>query len=114
MFRLNDKVDFIITDSPLLNSIIYDKSESKYFEKLIVEQHHQFKNLTFFINRPKDTYQEEGRLQTRKDAEVIDNNIKKMLHRNEIAYVELNCDEAVYYITKMIKEHEKYGLKLFN
>lgn len=114
MFRLNDKVDFIITDSPFLNSIIYDKSESEYFEKLIVEQYHQFKNLTFFIKRPKDTYQEEGRLQTRKEAEDIDNDIKKMLHRNEIAYVELNCDEAVYYITKMIKEHEKYGLKLFD
>ena len=33
-----------------------------------------------------------------------------MMHRNNIHYVELSCDEAVYYITKMMKENEKYGL----
>lgn len=113
MFRTIDKVDVIITDSPLLISIIYDKSDSKYFEKLIVEQYNKFNNLTFFIKRSENTYQKEGRLQTRKEAEEIDENIKEMMHRNNIHYVELSCDEAVYYITKMMKENEKYGLNIY-
>ena len=33
--RLKNKVDVIITDSPLLLSIIYGKSNSYYFRKLI-------------------------------------------------------------------------------
>jgi nicotinamide riboside kinase len=112
MFRTIDKVDVIITDSPLLNSIIYDKSKSEYFEKLIVEQYNKFNNLMFFIKRSDNTYQKEGRLQTRKEAEEIDENIKDMMHRNNIHYVELSCDIAVNYITKMIEEHYKYGLKI--
>ena len=42
---LKDKVDVIITDSPILLSIIYNKEESNYFDDLIVEQFHKFNNL---------------------------------------------------------------------
>ena len=113
MFRLNDKVDFIITDSPLPISIIYNKSDSLYFNDLVIEQYNKFHNFMFFIKRPEDTYQEEGRLQTRNEAEEIDKRIKDMMHKYEIPYIELQCDEAVHYISRIVYEYEKYGLKIF-
>lgn len=109
LHKLNEQVDVIITDSPLPLSIIYDKTNSELFHSLIIEQYNTFNNMMFFINRPYN-YKSEGRIQTKEESEKIDNDIKKMLHENKISYVELNCDEAVYYITKMIKEHEKYGI----
>ena len=38
IFRLKDKVDVVITDSPILLSIIYDKTGNKYFSDLVLNQ----------------------------------------------------------------------------
>lgn len=51
LWRLKDKVDVIITDAPLLMSILYDKENSEPFKQLIVEQYNKFNNLDFFIER---------------------------------------------------------------
>ena len=75
LFRLKDKVDVIITDSPLLISIHYNKISSQHFNNLVVEQYHTFNNLMYFINR-SETYQSEGRLQTKEESEMIDRDIK--------------------------------------
>ena len=49
IYRLLDKVEFIITDSPLPISLYYNKEESQYFDKFIVEQYNKFNNLMYFI-----------------------------------------------------------------
>lgn len=101
LFRLNGKVDVIITDSPLLVSILYNKTKSDYFDKLVVEQYNSFNNLMFFINRPDD-YQTEGRLQTRMAAKTIDIMTKDMLEKYNIKYKEISCDDAVDKIVDII------------
>ena len=46
IWRLKDKVDVIICDSPLPISIVYDKENSESFHKLIMEQFNKFINFT--------------------------------------------------------------------
>ena len=106
LFRLKDKVDVIITDSPLLVSILYNKTPSKYFNDLVVEQYNTFNNMLFFINRP-DTYQIEGRLQNANDAKAIDDETKCMLKDNNIPYTEISCENAVEEITKIVLDSIK-------
>lgn len=102
LFRLKDKVDVIITDSPLLISIHYNKISSQHFNNLVVEQYHTFNNLMYFINR-SETYQSEGRLQTKEESEMIDRDIKTILETYNIDYTEISCEDAVKYIVNEVK-----------
>ena len=102
LFRLNGKVDVIITDSPLLISILYNKTPSEYFDKLVIEQYHTFNNLLFFINRA-ETYQTEGRLQTKGESMALDYMMKHILLTNDIEYDEVSCENAVDYIVDIVK-----------
>lgn len=102
LFRLNGKVDVIITDSPLLISILYNKTPSEYFDKLVVEQYHTFNNLLFFINRAEN-YQTEGRLQTKDESMALDYMMKHILLTNDIEYDEVSCENAVDYIVDIVK-----------
>lgn len=102
LFRLKDKVDVIITDSPLLISIHYNKISSQHFNNLVVEQYHTFNNLMYFINR-SETYQSEGRLQTKEESEMIDRDIKTILETYNIDYTEISCEDAVKYIVDEVK-----------
>lgn len=102
LFRLNGKVDVIITDSPLLISILYNKTPSEYFDKLVVEQYHTFNNLLFFIKRAEN-YQTEGRLQTKDESMVLDYTMKHILLTNDIEYDEVSCENAVDYIVDIVK-----------
>lgn len=106
LFRLKDKVDVIITDSPLLISIHYNKISSQHFNNLVVEQYHTFNNLMYFINR-SETYQSEGRLQTKEESEMIDRDIKTILETYDIDYTEISCEDAVKYIVDEVKNKLK-------
>ena len=103
LFRLKDKVDVIITDSPLLISIHYNKISSQHFNNLVVEQYHTFNKLMYFINR-SETYQSEGRLQTKEESEMIDRDIKTILETYDIDYTEISCENAVEYIVNEVKK----------
>lgn len=87
-WRLIDKVDYVITDSPLiLNSIYYDyyltklgdrvkftdayiDLSRKFFDSTFLE----FNNINFFLKRSVD-YEDEGRNQSMSEALDIDNAI---------------------------------------
>lgn len=103
LFRLKNKVDVIITDSPLVISIHYNKMTSDHFNNLVVEQYHTFNNLMYFIKRG-ETYQSEGRMQTLEESEIIDSDIKNILHTYNIDYTELQNTDAVNYIVEEVKK----------
>lgn len=102
LWRLNNKVDVIITDSPLLVSLYYNKEESKYFNDFVVEQYNKFNNVLYFINRPDD-YQTNGRTQTEEESKNIDKVLKNLITKYNISYKEIDCYKAVEEIVKDIK-----------
>lgn len=67
MWRLNNKVNVIITDSPLPLSIIYDSEKDVNFENLVMSEFNKFDNFNIIINR-STKYQIEGRYQTEEEA----------------------------------------------
>ena len=80
LFRLNGKVDVIITDAQLINSLIYDAQKREQtraaFVEMVLAEHWSYDNLNFFIERRK-RYNPIGRLQTKTEAEQLDARISK-------------------------------------
>lgn len=101
IWRLNNKVQVIICDSPLPNSIIYDKEDSKPFHALVLEQFDKFNNRNFFIERGT-SYVENGRLQTLEEARKIDKEVLELLTSNTIPYTTLPIEKASDTIVEMI------------
>ena len=103
LWRLRDKVDVIITDSPLLVSIFYNKTPSKYFNDFVIEQFNSFDNMTYFIERP-DHYQQSGRIQNEEESKEIDITLKNIMDEYNVDYKVYSCNDAVNRIVADISD----------
>ena len=103
IWRLKDKVDVIICDSPLPISIVYDKENSIPFHELIMEQFNKFKNLNFYLKRSA-VYQQEGRIQTEEEARKVDKVVERVLVDYKIPFVTLDIDSAASNIVDIIMD----------
>lgn len=74
LWRLRDKVDIIVTDSPLVLSLVYGNT-SDTFKQLVKEEFGKFKNINVFLQRVKE-YNPKGRSQTEEEAKLLDGVIK--------------------------------------
>jgi len=93
MERLRDQVDYIITDSPIIQGVIYTPDNYfKSFLPLLIELHHSFDNINIFLNRVKE-YKEYGRTQTEEKAIKLDSQIIDFFKQNDIEYTVFNGDE---------------------
>jgi nicotinamide riboside kinase len=87
LYRVRDKVDVVVMDSPLLLSAIYDKSQSELFKNLIIEEFNKYDNLNIFIERIKSfKYINNGRIQNEEESIAVDNKIKAFLNDNSFLY----------------------------
>lgn len=111
-FRLIDKVDYIITDSPLLLSLHYgifncDK-QAKAFKKFVRCTWDTFDNINFFIRRMKP-YTEVGRNQTLDEAKEIDASVYGILNDSGIDYIGIPGDRTG--VQEMYNYIKVYGEK---
>jgi hypothetical protein len=83
--RLKDKVDFIITDSPILLSAVYGEDEPDCFKEVVFNKFCEFVNFNFYIERVKP-YHQIGRNQTENEAKDIDDIVKNKLDEYKISY----------------------------
>jgi DNA polymerase III delta prime subunit len=96
IYKLNNKVDYIITDSPLLLSPLYfNKKENIYsykiFKELVLNTFKKYPNLNIILKRDKNkSFQKQGRIHTKNESYKIDQKIKNFLKSNKINYIELN------------------------
>lgn len=92
--RLRGKVDYAISDSPLILGIHYSTNYflRKSLENLITELFDSYDNQNFFINRTKE-YNPHGRFQTLEQAIQADQDIKDLMIRKGIKFEEINGDE---------------------
>lgn len=88
MRRLEGKVDYIITDSPLLLSNIYmTESSFEHLEPLVWEAWNSFENINILVKRG-GPYVNHGRIHTEEEALGIDEKIKQYLidHGQKFTY----------------------------
>lgn len=76
--KLRDQVSIILTDSPLLLSVHYDRTPSQELYRLVIEKYKQFDNIDIFVDRVKP-YNPAGREQTEPEAKAMDSQIKSLL-----------------------------------
>lgn len=101
LWRLKDQVDVVITDSPLLLSLLYYSGDCDSFRRLVVDQYNSFNNVNYFIKRD-GIYNPNGRMQTEDESKELDRKLNKILDDHSIDYVEVNKQEAIDLITKNI------------
>ena len=88
LWRLKDQVDVVITDSPILLSMIYTNTNEwpDSFLPYVLDQFNAFDNLNFLIPRAKK-YNPVGRNQTLEEAVEKDKEIRQVLLDNNIEHV---------------------------
>lgn len=91
---LNDKVDYIITDSPLFLSHIYGKDQAnsnlpESFFKFVIDLHNSYKNKHILLNR-NHKYVQTGRCHTEEQSNQKQKEIIAFMQENDIPYQEFN------------------------
>lgn len=105
LWRLRDKVDYVITDSPLPLCYYYDNENIKYFKEFVMNAFNSFDNINFLLKR-HFKYQEEGRIQNEEEANLVDEDIRDLIESNNIYIWKEICEdkpeEEILKITEMI------------
>ncbi len=96
--RLRGKVDYVVTDSPLLLSAIYADYHRKnnglfttgegldLFRSLVLELAGTFENHNFFLLTERFRYRKEGRIQDESQSLMLDESIFDFLVARKIAF----------------------------
>lgn len=97
MDRCADQVDVIVTDSPIILSLLYNEDQDiePEFTEMVIKKFNEFNNYNFFLYRLKE-YNPIGRNQTEEEAKKIDNNILNLFNKHEIVYTTMNGELEGY------------------
>jgi len=117
MIRLDGKVDYCITDSPMLLNIVYrdmygEPLYSDTLDKLVLECHRRYENINIVMKRPQaNSFKQEGRLQDYIQSCVVDERIERVLDSISENYIKVNYewsnsifDELLDYIVNWPRE----------
>lgn len=111
--RLQDKVDVVITDSPLLLSCFYssDNTLGTEFDALVTKVFNSYRSMNVFINRVKP-YNHIGRFQNETESDVLAVKLKSFLNEHGISCLHYNgsiegYDVLVQDILKELKEYNR-------
>lgn len=87
LHRIKDQVDWAITDSPLLLSMVYSTPDylPKTFRSMIYELYDTYDNINIFLQREKP-YHQVGRNQNEEEARELDVRIKELLEEGGYNY----------------------------
>lgn len=105
LWRLLGKVDYVVTDSPLLLSLWYGRQYGDAFKNIVHDIYKGMDNIDIFLTREKK-YQPAGRMQTEEQAKEIDGEIRKILDQYAPGYstVPANKEAARAIMAKLALE----------
>lgn len=85
--RCADQVDVIVTDSPLLLSILYNNDEDLggTFDAVVRRVAKKYNSKNYYLKRVKD-YNPSGRFQTEEESDEIAIELKRLLDREDVDY----------------------------
>ena len=105
LWRVAPHVDVIVTDSPILTSIVYSSDDSHLFKTLVKQEYDLYDNIDYFLVRKKP-YSPVGRLQTEDDARAIDGVTKKILDALNIKYtIKDGVRDSVFEIVEEVVQY---------
>jgi thymidylate kinase len=99
--ELDGKVDFVITDSPLLMSLIYNQTEVALFNDMVVQYYNNYNNMNFLLKR-NHAYHTEGRKQTEQESDEVGEQLEEYLKKYNIQYKTLPSNESMYNILNIL------------
>lgn len=100
--RLKDKVDWVVTDSPIPLGLMYMPANYyPTFEPFVRDVWNSYDNISFLLSRDF-AYQPIGRNQTLEQAEVIDSDIQVFLDSRNIPYHRVTNDPNVDRIQQIL------------
>ena len=101
--RVQDEVDVIVTDSPLLLSILYNQTPilGENFNQLVYDVFNSYNNINYLIKRTKP-YNPAGRLQTEEESDALAEPLISLLKKENINYKEISGDIKGY--DKIVQE----------
>lgn len=109
IWRLDGKVDIILTDSPLLLSTVYGESEtSKEFKDLVISEYFRRPTINIMLNRVKE-YNPKGRNQTLDEAIGLDERIKQKVQEVDKIHLTVDGSETSKetILNFILEEHSK-------
>jgi len=111
ILRLADKVDYVITDSPVLLSPIYREVYegplySDLIDRLALECYNMYDNMNFMLSRPRENFEQDGRAQDEVQSVQIDLEIVDQFKRLNIPYTQIEgADHASIAYEKLVSLH---------
>lgn len=113
MDKLMGKVDFIVTDAPLLLNTIYLNSPDKTaYTKEILDRFNKYDNFCFVVERNTAVFEQEGRIQNLEQSIEKDNDITKLLKDNNIYFKTYNHESLNKVAENAVRTHERItGIK---
>ena len=103
ILRLVDKVDYVLTDSPIIQNIAYT-ADNYYpsYNNVVKEMFNSYNNINFYLKR-RTEYNSVGRYQNEQQAIELDNKILNILDDSNIKYHVIdNIENALNDMLKII------------
>ena len=88
--RLYGKVDFIVTDSPVLLNSTYLANDIPEYNIAVQELYNHFDNFNYFVDRDISKFEVEGRIHNLEQSLKIDEELKNTLSNLNLEYVICN------------------------
>lgn len=103
MHRLAKLVDYIVTDAPLFNSIVYSGKgeDKKTFHAFVLTEFSKYDNLNIYLEREVE-YRQEGRYQDEKGAKEIDSEVLRCFDYFNVPYVKIGLKNAIPTIISLL------------
>ena len=107
--RVKGKVDFVITDAPIIQGILYaNKFEADLpasYAQFVVDSHNQIlsPSVNILIERSFE-YKAEGRYQTEEVAKELDIELEQLLIDSGVTYAKIKPDDVAQYVLDKTKE----------
>ena len=108
IWRLIGKVEYIICDSPLLNSVIYDSTDNQYLKGLVVSEFKKMNNINVFIERG-NVFVQNGRNQDEEESKHIDSKIIDLLDEIGEKYVSFAQSDVVDEVVSAVETLKMVG-----
>ncbi|HBM98073.1 MAG TPA: hypothetical protein DD413_01470, partial [Ruminococcus sp.] len=108
--RLYGKVDFIVTDSPVLLNATYLKESNEKYVKAVQEIYSHFDNFNYFVERNVEAFETEGRIHNLEQSLQIDDELKDTLAELNLEYNTYNHSTIDNIVQDAIEYKENYSV----